>query len=170
MMKNDSGGRKASLFFGPGTVFAILVAFLMMWSQYKPHKVQIERQIVPSSSGPRIQSPAAEQLLNWSSELSLTTDQRSKLELVLQKQRQALAPVNAEIDREMKDFDKFCTQHPSFQDIETHRKPLSELSQRKRLAEETFKRQSMELLDSEQQSTALRLYKASDDRFRLKSR
>jgi hypothetical protein len=166
--RNKPNYNKFSLFFGPGTIITVFVAVLIVaWQLSMPPKVHIEREIVPGSIS-ITRKPSAEQLLNWDTQLHLSEAQRKKLQHVFAEERLALAPVNADIDIQLKKFNEFAARRKpaSLTDIASYRKPLSELSQRKRAIEHTFEQQGTNLLDADQQAIAQRLYKSLVDDYR----
>lgn len=158
--KNDKSKRRPLFLFGPGTVVIVVAAALFtIWQLMTPHKVQIERQ-VENSAVAVIRKPSAEQLLYWELQIQLTAEQKEKLKRIAHEERVAIAPVNAEIDKQIEKFNEFTTAHKSasLNDIETYRMPLSELSQKKRATQQVFVEQAMEVLSKEQRANADRLY------------
>lgn len=147
----------------PGTI-AMLIGIMFLLGQYIliPQKVHIERRII-NGAGQSMRLPSAEKLLSWDTELELTTDQKTKLGKLRAQEGNELAPVAAGIESEMKKFDEFVkTQRThTVNNIESVASGLSLSSRKKREIEQRFAQQALQLLDSEQRSKALTLWRQS---------
>lgn len=173
-MNFHGGGEKNKLrfFFGPGTILMLLALGIIAGKQVLTSRhVTIEHKVIGSGKKLESRKPTVTELLHWSSELKLRTEQIQELKSIEQTERTALQPVEQDIEDVRREFDKLGAerrgQGAAMSEIQRLSEPASRLGFVKRKMIEAASDRALTVLEPEQRSTAMEM---SQSRFSLARR
>ncbi|MDZ4837696.1 MAG: hypothetical protein SGJ27_28250 [Candidatus Melainabacteria bacterium] len=148
---------------GPGTT-AMLLALICIggFNLLSKPKVTIERRVETSAGAKLLRRPSISELISMSAELHITADQKNVLLKLAKEQQTSLAPVEADINQKMHNFNEFTqsrkTDGVGLAYVQEAAKPISQLGRQKRQMEQLFGEQALAVLSPSQREAAVRLW------------